>query len=47
MNPDFDEYEGREAPEILIDASAHVSGGCRACPWFTVCDAMQDTRYSY
>lgn len=47
VNPDFDEYEGREAAEILTDASVPVSGGCRACPWFTVCDGMQATRYPY
>lgn len=47
VNPDFDEYEGREAAEILAYASRSLSGGCRACPWFGVCDAMQDTRYPY
>lgn len=44
VNPDFDEYEGREAAEILTDASFRLSGGCRACPWFSTCDAMTQRR---
>lgn len=40
-NPEYDEYSGWSDTHILIDAD-HEELPCCKCPWFDVCDAMDD-----
>lgn len=39
LNPEYDEYEGWNDTHILID-SGFEELGCKDCPWFNACDAM-------
>ena len=41
LNPEYDEYEGWNDTHILID-SGFEELGCKDCPWFNSCDAMND-----
>lgn len=41
VNADYDDYEGWTDLHIIQDA-AHEELPCRLCPWFDVCDAMDE-----
>lgn len=41
LNSDYDEYEGWDDTHILLDADFEELG-CKDCPWFNICDAMDD-----
>lgn len=40
VNPDFDLYEGWGPLHIATDAMKEV--GCAHCPWFDMCEAMDE-----
>ena len=39
LNPEYDEYEGWDDTHILLNSDFEELG-CRDCPWFNSCDAM-------
>lgn len=41
VNDNYDLYEGWDDVHIIQDA-AHEELPCRRCPWFDVCDAMDE-----
>ena len=41
LNPEHDEYEGWDDTHILLDSDFEELG-CNDCPWFDLCDAMED-----
>ena len=44
-NPNYEEY-GWKDEAILMDAPLSILP-CRSCPWFSICDAMCETRGAY
>ena len=41
VNPDYADYSGWSLQHIILDANGEELPCCR-CPWFGVCDAMDD-----
>lgn len=41
VNPEYDEYSGWPDTHILLEADYEELPCCK-CPWFDVCDAMDD-----
>ena len=41
LNSDYDLYEGWDDTHILLD-SGFEEMGCKDCPWFDTCEAMDD-----
>lgn len=41
LNESYDEYEGWSDTHILLDADFEEMG-CRNCPYFDICEAMDD-----
>ena len=39
---EYEEYSGWKDIEILREHSNDLPGGCRACPWFSICEAMTE-----
>lgn len=42
VNPDYDLYSGWEDRHIAHDDVPWEELECRSCPWFDVCDAMDE-----
>ncbi len=42
LNESYDEYEGWNDTHILLDADFEELG-CRDCPYFDICEAMDDS----
>lgn len=41
LNEDYEEYQGYSDTEILLEADFEELG-CADCPWFDVCEAMDE-----
>ena len=41
VNPYFEEYQGYTATEIILDTKDRERPCCH-CPWFYICDAMDE-----
>ena len=41
VNDEYDLYEGQTDTQIIRDAE-HKELPCRLCPWFEVCQAMDE-----
>ena len=41
---DYDINRGYTDKELILQEADILSGGCRECPFFSVCDAMQTKR---
>lgn len=41
VNDEYDDYQGWDDRQIIFFAD-HEELGCRSCPWFGICEAMDE-----
>lgn len=45
VNPYFDDYSGYTPTRIALYSEKFHQTGCKNCPWFGICDAMDEETY--